>query len=115
MADDEARRAEVVDELLGRVQRPAQPDLVAHAGERVPARDRRAGVDERDVGALEHRQRLGGLGAQRAAERGEHVGRASCRAWARSCEPQCTTTRAPAAAASTAAASERCGASVMPS
>ena len=30
-------------------------------------------------------------------------------------EPQCTTTRAPAAAASTAAASDRCGASLMPS
>ena len=73
MADDEARRAEVVDELLGRVQRAPQPDLVADDGERLPARDRRAGVDERHVGALEHRQRLGRLGAQRPAERDEHV------------------------------------------
>ncbi len=36
MTDDEARRAEVVDELLRAVQRTAQPDLVAQLGERVP-------------------------------------------------------------------------------
>jgi hypothetical protein len=75
VADEEARRPEVVDELLGRVQRTAQADLVADLGQRVPAGQRGARVHERDAGALEHRQRRAGLRAQRTAEGDKHVGR----------------------------------------
>ena len=74
MADDEAPGAEVVDELLGRVDRPAHADLVADRGERPPAGQHLAGVDDGDAGGLEHRRRLRRRRSGRPAERPEHVG-----------------------------------------
>ena len=74
MPNDEPPRAEPVDQLLGRMDRASQTDLVAQRGQAAPAGEGHADVHDAGAAALEHRAGLDERRPARPSECRQHVG-----------------------------------------